>query len=116
MIVYVESNFILELAYLQEQYENCERILKLAEAGEIQLILPAFAVAEPFSAWVGRKKRRELLHNDLSRELRELGRSEPYASSREEFQDITKALLISGEDEKLRLDAATEKVLERAVL
>ena len=55
MIVYVESNFILELAYLQEDHENCGRILKLAEAGKIQLILPAFAIAEPFSlGWEGR--------------------------------------------------------------
>lgn len=116
MIVYVESNFILELAYLQEDHENCGRILKLAEAGKIQLILPAFAIAEPFSAWVGRKKRRNEVNEKLTSELRELGRSEPYSGSRDEFQEITKALLVSSEDEKLRLDAAIERVLAGAVL
>lgn len=116
MIVYVESNFILELAYLQEDHENCGRILKLAEAGKIQLILPAFAIAEPFSAWVGRKRRREHLHSELTQELRELGRSEPYAGSREEFQDVTKALLVSGEEEKLRLDAAIAQILKESEL
>jgi predicted nucleic acid-binding protein len=116
MIVYVESNFILELAYLQEEHENCERILKLAEAEKLQLIIPAFAIAEPFSAWVGRKRRRAELHENLTKELRELGRSEPYAASPEEFQEITKVLLVSGEDEKLRLDAAIERVLAVAVL
>lgn len=116
MIVYVESNFILELAYLQEEHENCERILHLAEAGKIRLVVPAYAIAEPFSAWVGRKKRRVDLHKSLSNELRELGRSKPYAASDEEFQEITKTLLVSGEDEKLRLDAAIERVLAVADL
>jgi len=90
--------------------------LQLAEAGKIQLILPAFAIAEPFSAWVGRKRRREHLHSELARELRELGRSKPYAGSREEFQDVTKALLVSGEEEKLRLDATIAQILKEAVL
>ena len=116
MIVYLESNFILELAYLQEEYSNCERILELARSGKAQLVLPAFAVAEPYSAWVGRKRRRGILHGELTRELRELGRSEPYAHSREEFQELTKALLVSGEDEKRRLDQTIENVLQAAIL
>ena len=116
MIVYVESNFILELAYLQEDHENCGRILKLAEAGKIQLIVPVFAIAEPFSAWVGRKRRRKEVHENLTKELRELGRSKPYADSQEEFLEITTVLLVSGEDEKLRLDAAIERVLAAAAL
>jgi hypothetical protein len=116
MIVYLESNFILELAYLQEEHSNCEQILELSRADDAQLVLPAFAIAEPYSAWVGRKKRRGALHNELTRELRELGRSAPYAGSREEFQEITKALLVSGEDEKRRLDEAIEKVLQASIL
>jgi predicted nucleic acid-binding protein len=116
MIVYVESNFILELAYLQEEHENCERILKVAEAGKVRLMVPAFAIAEPFSAWVGRKRRRVDLHKKLTDELKELGRSKPYAEAHEEFQEVTKALLISGEDEKQRLDAVIERVLAVAGL
>jgi hypothetical protein len=116
MIVYVESNFILELAYLQEGHEACAKILEYANGNSVHLILPAYAVAEPYSAWAGRKKRRAQLHSELTKELKELGRSEPYSESREEFQDITRALLASGEEEKRRLDAAIELVLERATL
>jgi hypothetical protein len=29
MIVYVESNFVLELAFLQEEYESCLELLHL---------------------------------------------------------------------------------------
>lgn len=116
MIVYVESNFILELAYLQEHYVNCERILELAAAEKIKLILPAFAVGEPYFAWVGRKKVRARLHEELTRQIRELGRSEPYAGSKERFQDITKALLVSGEEEKLRLDDAIRRTVNQCDL
>ena len=35
MIVYVESNFILEIAHLREEHENCDRILNLSVTGEI---------------------------------------------------------------------------------
>jgi len=48
MIVYVESNFILEIAHLREEHENCDRILNLSVTGEIQLVLPAFSVGEVY--------------------------------------------------------------------
>ena len=116
MNFYLESNFILELAYLQEEHASCENILEIAGNGGVRLILPAFAIAEPYSAWVGRKKRREAVHADLTRELRELARSEPYAATRDQFQDVTRALLVSGEDEKSRLDQTIEAVLQSCSL
>jgi len=42
MKIYVESNFVLELAFLQEQSQNCEKILTLCESGQAGLLLPAF--------------------------------------------------------------------------
>ena len=39
MNVYVESNFVLELALLQEQSGSCEEILSLAEGVDL---LPVF--------------------------------------------------------------------------
>ena len=44
MNVYVESNFVLELAFLQEQSSSCEEILSLAEGGRIQLVLPGYSL------------------------------------------------------------------------
>jgi len=35
MIVYVESNFVLELAFLQEECEQAEGVAELAESGEV---------------------------------------------------------------------------------
>ena len=32
MIVYVESNFVLELAFLRAEHESCEELLSLSES------------------------------------------------------------------------------------
>jgi hypothetical protein len=45
--VYVETNFVLELAFQQEQFVSCEQILQLGEAGGIKLVIPAYSLAEP---------------------------------------------------------------------
>lgn len=116
MIVYVESNFVLELAYLQEEHQSCEEILSLAEEGKIGLVLPAYSVGEPYDSWVRRSKQRSELHERLSRELNELSRSKPYLEIPNEFQGITKTLVESGEEEKHRLDRAASRILETAVV
>ena len=47
MIVYVETNFVLEIAFLQEQHAACLALVDLARAGKIGLVLPAFSIADP---------------------------------------------------------------------
>src|SRR2546425_10747497 len=78
MIVYVESNFILEIAHLREEHENCDRILNLSVTGEIQLVLPAFSVGEVYEAQTRRAKRRAELHGKLNAELGITGISPSY--------------------------------------
>lgn len=39
MIVLAESNFVLELALRQEQFEHAERILRLAEEQQLRLVI-----------------------------------------------------------------------------
>jgi predicted nucleic acid-binding protein len=50
LIVYVESNVVLEIALGQEQATAAETILQRAEAGAIDLAFPAVAVTEPIAA------------------------------------------------------------------
>jgi hypothetical protein len=50
MNIYVETNFVLELAFVQEQVESCGAILGLCEAGRATLVLPAFCIAESYEA------------------------------------------------------------------
>ena len=41
MTVYVETNFVLELALGQEQSESCREVLRLAESDALVLAVPA---------------------------------------------------------------------------
>lgn len=114
MNVYVESNFVLELAYLQEECECCSELLGLADSHNIQLVLPAFSIGEPYEALVRRSRQRRELRDQLDRTIRELSRSRPYQGTTDEFQELTKILFTSGEEEKRRLDDILERILQIA--
>jgi hypothetical protein len=45
--IYVETNFVLELTFEQQQYKSCEAILELCEQERGKLIVPAYSLAEP---------------------------------------------------------------------
>ena len=112
MIVYVESNFVLELAFLREEHESCLELLSLSESGDICLVLPAFSIGEPYEAWVRRSKQRLGLHEQLITAIHELSRSKPYQESSGEFQELTDLLLRTDEEEKRRLDDTLQRMLQ----
>ena len=116
MKVYIESNFVLELALLQEQNESCEKILSLGKSGNIHLIIPAFCVAEPFETLVRRAKKRKKLAHEVSVELNQLSRSTPYKDGDEinASQSVTGLLIRSEKEEELRLQQSLNQILERA--
>ena len=111
MDVYVETNFVLELALLQEQQESCQKLLDLAEAGRINLIVPAFSLTEPYETLIRREKNRRNLSQDLHKELSQLGRSLPYQQQVHTYQEITEFLVNSGKEEKQRFQIVVEKLL-----
>lgn len=78
MNVYVESNFVLELALEQEEYESCSKIVQLASLQQIHLLVPAFSLAEPHQAIAAKEKVRSRLGEELRTQLGELGRSRPH--------------------------------------
>ena len=104
MIVYAESNFTLELALLRSQSDSCEALIKLAESGEIQLVIPAFSGSEPYESMVRRSKDRQSIHGQLGKEIDELSRSSPYSGITESAEGITSILSKSVREEKSRLD------------
>lgn len=48
MILYLETNGILELALAQERAADTERLVELAQSGTIALVVPAIAFAESY--------------------------------------------------------------------
>jgi predicted nucleic acid-binding protein len=110
MNVYCESNFVLELALVQEQHLSCERILGLCEAGKVNLIVPAYCLVEPYETAIRRARERRRLATDFAREVQQLIRSEPYKGESEVLQGVTSLLVRSTEEEKKRLDRAVERL------
>lgn len=111
MDVYVESNFVLELALLQEQHESCEKIIELSEAGKVRLILPAYSLIEPYETIVRFAKTRAKISNDLTTEVKQLSRSKPYQEEIEALQKVTGFLVRSQEEEKARLRSTIDRLL-----
>ena len=88
MIVYVESNFFLEVALGQEQASPAEAILALAESGKIQLAFPSFAFSEPFATVAQRDRERRRLRMSFIEMLKQLQRSEPHKQITSDLQHV----------------------------
>lgn len=116
MIVYVASNFLLEMAYVQGEHVSCDQIVTLSEKRKVVLALPALCLGEPYESWVRRSRNRRALLDQFVREIGELSRSQPYSTLLIESQGLTRTLIESGEAEKKRLDAVIDKVVDTAVL
>ena len=102
MRIYVETNFVLELAFQQEQFASCEKILQLCEAGQAQLVIPAYSLAEPHEKLSRQANSRRDLQQMLDAELRQLGRTESYMNRLKSIQDIASLLVQSNEEERQR--------------
>lgn len=75
MIVLAESNFVLELALRQEQFEHAQRILGLAEEKQLRLVVPACSLIEPYQTLIRRRAERKEFSLRLQREIKLLERS-----------------------------------------
>jgi len=113
---YVESNFVLELALVQEQHASCERILSLCEAGDIRIIVPAYSIVEPYETLLRRHLDRKQLKEALDRELQQLSRTSGYAQQLNGFQASTALLLDSAAEEIKRLEDLRSRLLACATL
>jgi len=91
--VYVETNFLLEIALLQEQHQKCEGIVSLCASGSITLALPAFGISEAYFSLVGKRKRRERFTRDFSDQRAELTRSARF-KDQANLLDAVQGLLI----------------------
>lgn len=112
MNIYVETNFVLELTFEQEQCSSCEQILQLCEAGKAKLIVPAYSIAEPHEKLSRQARSRRELQQSLDAELRQLLRTAPYASRIKSIQDIASLMIQSNEEERHRFVQCRDRLLE----
>ncbi|MBD2095449.1 DUF4935 domain-containing protein [Trichocoleus sp. FACHB-591] len=112
MNIYVETNFVLELAFEQEQCASCEQILQLCEAGQAKLVIPAYSLAEPHEKLSRQARSRRDLQQLLDVELRQLSRTASYTSRIRSIQDIASLLVQSNEEERQRFVQCRERFLK----
>ena len=112
--IYVETNYILELAFSQEQAQSCLHLIEICERGAARLVIPAFSIGECFDTLVRRSSQRKRLAETVSVELKQLSRSLAYRSEVPALDSITRLLINSLEDDKRRLDEILTRVLKVA--
>ena len=116
MNVYVETNFVFELVYEQEQHESCKYILDLAETGQIQLFLPAYCLAEPNEKMVRQTKSRKALQEKLNLELQQLARTATYKPKMKDIHILGDFLIDRGEWEYQQFQKVRERLLNFAII
>ena len=73
--MYVETNFLCEIAFSQEESRACKEVLALGESGQLQLFVPAFSLIEAGLALETRLLQQHRLQPELDRLFREGRRS-----------------------------------------
>lgn len=114
MKIYVESNFVLELALAQEQHTSCDTILRHCESGSAELAITAYSLMEPYETLMRRHKKRTLIKADLDDQFRQLARTSTYAEQLARFQDLTGLLTDSAVEESARLEQVRARLLNTA--
>jgi predicted nucleic acid-binding protein len=96
VIVYVETNFLLELALQQEQHASCEAFLQLAERRAVTLTAPAFSVTEAVTKLRRINTDRQELQQRLNPQRRELKRTQSFTPAEDDaFAKVAEALIRS---------------------
>ncbi|HSL83271.1 MAG TPA: PIN domain-containing protein [Thermoanaerobaculia bacterium] len=111
MNVYLETNFVLELALVQEQQASCEEILQLSEARSIDLVIPSYCLVEPYETLIRRHRQRKRMKADLDAEMGQLIRTATYSDRLRGFQDLTALLIDSADEEAKRLEELRRRLL-----
>jgi hypothetical protein len=119
LILLVETNFVLELAFLQEGHEHCEGMIELArqlKKDELELAIPAFSIGEAYHRQIGQESDRRALQSRIITELDRLSRTRPYAERTVELRDVTGFLEESSREDRGRLGSVLRMLLSMATV
>lgn len=112
MNVYVETNFVLELTFEQEESSSCEKILQLCETGKTKFVIPAYSLAEPHEKLIRQAKNRRQLQKSLTDEVKQLLRTASYTSRIRSIQDLAILMIQSNEEERQRFIKFRERIFK----
>ena len=112
MIVLAESNFVLELALRQEQFEHAERIVRLAEGNHLRLVVPACSLIEPYQTLVRRRRERKEFSRRLQAEIKLLERSTLHHGMSTASKQVAQTLDVGTEIETESLEQTIDRLAQ----
>jgi predicted nucleic acid-binding protein len=112
VIALAESNFVLELALQQEEFDHAQRILQLAEEARIQLVIPACSLQEPYQTLLRRRSERKELSRKLQAELKLVARSKSYEELSRTSEQVAQTLDASTTTEADALESTIERLVK----
>lgn len=116
MMLLVESNFVIELAALQEEVDEAELLIQSAERHEHRLFVPAFSLAEPFETYARWRKQRKQSRNDFETQLKQLARSRDHADLINASQTIFAVFSLSSIVQSKRLNETLARLIRCATV
>lgn len=117
MKVYIESNFLLELALKQKESDVCEEFIGLAAGKKISLYIPSIAVSEAFFNILTRNENQRKLKSQLEERLQQTRRSALFDSKPRIYDQIPRWIRrLEGalNKEKRSFEETTSNVLKTA--
>lgn len=111
MTLYVESNFVLEIALGQEELASAEWLLAAAQRGLVHIALPSLAICEPFSRVTRAIRDRQAVLRQLGAHVDQLGRSAPHDQEVAELEAVPSLIGRIDRREETRLQATIERLL-----
>lgn len=114
MRVYVETNFLLELTFDQEQQDACAELMTLSSGPDVELIVPVFSLAESSYALRGRYAERKKLIVEVDNLRRQTGRTRGYASYGRSIGAVRSVLIKSQQEDLDRYFQAASSLLAAA--
>lgn len=115
MRVYVESNFVLELALRQKEHGDCSKLLEDSRSGRLQLVIPAYALMESYEVLIRRHGERKNLVDRLEAEFTQLARDRSLtAEVKTARQNVSRLLTDSVDENNRAFLAVREQLLQTA--
>ena len=112
MTIYVESNFILEIALGQEESRYAMELLSKAEHGDIVLAFPSFALSEPFATVTQRDRRRKTVIASMTELFKDLDRSTPNRYVAKSLNPVMDQLRSVYQSEITHLESTVKRLLQ----
>ena len=114
MVVSVETNLVLELAFEQEERDAANAIVQAAENGEIELHLPAYALIEPLHTILNHDAERSAVTEALQKQAADLRRSAPDQATATAISDVALELGAVSDAQLDRLEAVQQRLIRCA--